>query len=152
QSMRDWLPKQWPEGLRSRLPDLSGLSRPNVRLPSMDVEAPRLATPRFGAPSADLGNLLSAALVGGAVVMAVLVIWRLLAARQETAAAARRALGPWPLDPAQVSTREELIRAFEYLSLLRLGEPARSWHHRAIARRLGGDEATRREAAVRLAA
>ena len=36
---------------------------------------------------------------------------------------------------ARVADREELIRAFEYLSLLRLGEPARHWHHRAIAAR-----------------
>jgi hypothetical protein len=47
-------------------------------------------------------------------------------------------LGPWPVDPAAVRTREELIRAFEYLSLLRLGPAARHWHHWAIALGLGG--------------
>jgi hypothetical protein len=51
-----------------------------------------------------------------------------------------------------VATRQELIQAFEYLSLLRCGEPARAWHHHAIADRLGGTEAERREAAERLAA
>jgi hypothetical protein len=51
-----------------------------------------------------------------------------------------------------VATREELIRAFEYLSLLRCGEPARAWHHRAIAACLGGTESERRAAAERLAA
>jgi hypothetical protein len=47
-------------------------------------------------------------------------------------------LGPWPVDPAGVRTREELIRAFEYLSVLRLGPAARHWHHLAIAFGLGG--------------
>jgi hypothetical protein len=43
-------------------------------------------------------------------------------------------LGPWPVRPEDVSTRTELIRAFDYLALLRLGPAARSWHHRAVAR------------------
>ena len=46
-------------------------------------------------------------------------------------------LGPWPVNPALVSTPAELIRAFEYLSLLRLGPDSRSWNHRAIAAHLG---------------
>jgi hypothetical protein len=46
-------------------------------------------------------------------------------------------LGPWPVDPKAVRTREELIRAFEYLSVLRLGPAARHWHHLAIAAGLG---------------
>jgi hypothetical protein len=46
-------------------------------------------------------------------------------------------LGPWPVDPAAVRTREELIQAFEYLSVLRLGPAARHWHHLAIAAGLG---------------
>src|SRR5581483_12253552 len=42
-------------------------------------------------------------------------------------------LGPWPVDPAAIKTREELIQAFEYLSLLNLGPAARNWNHLAIA-------------------
>jgi hypothetical protein len=45
-------------------------------------------------------------------------------------------LGPWPVNPAAIATREELIRAFEYLSLLNLGPAARNWNHLAIAERL----------------
>jgi hypothetical protein len=61
-------------------------------------------------------------------------------------------LGPWPVQPALVRTREELVRAFEYLSLLRLGRTARHWNHRHIAAELsqvkdipaeGPDAATR---------
>jgi hypothetical protein len=50
-----------------------------------------------------------------------------------------------------VATRQDLIRAFEYLSLLRLGPAARTWNHRAIAERLGAAEAERRRVAGRLA-
>jgi hypothetical protein len=46
-------------------------------------------------------------------------------------------LGPWPVNPALVRTRDELVCAFEYLSLLRLGPRARSCNHLAIADRLG---------------
>ena len=73
-------------------------------------------------------------------------------------------LGPWPVDPTAVRTREEWIRAFEYLSVLRLGPAARHWHHLAIAAGLGrfsrkavstrgwGDASTeRRRAAEQLA-
>jgi len=73
-------------------------------------------------------------------------------------------LGPWPIHPTAVQTREELIRAFEYLSVLLLGPAARHWHHLAIAaslgrssgatvsaRRWGDGSAERRQAAQQLA-
>jgi hypothetical protein len=93
-----------------------------------------------------------------AVVAAVLV-WKLLTARRTTGAGAAQPawqLGPWPINPAEVATRQDLIRAFEYLSLLLFGPVARAWNHRDIAFRLGeqpsdaGDE--RRRAADHLAA
>ncbi|HXG11493.1 MAG TPA: hypothetical protein VNK04_17190 [Gemmataceae bacterium] len=60
--------------------------------------------------------------------------------------------GRWPVDPAAVTTREELVRAFEYVTLLCLGPAARYWNHLTIADRLGdGDSAERRQAAVHLA-
>jgi hypothetical protein len=34
-----------------------------------------------------------------------------------------------------VATRAELVQAFDYLALLKLGPAARSWNHRAVARR-----------------
>ncbi|HEY1860460.1 MAG TPA: hypothetical protein VGG61_08905 [Gemmataceae bacterium] len=64
-------------------------------------------------------------------------------------------LGPWPVQPAMVCTREELIRAFEYLSVLRLGRTARNWNHRHIAAELSQTNdipAEGTEAATRLAA
>jgi hypothetical protein len=50
----------------------------------------------------------------------------------------RRQLGPWPVNPGKVASREELIRAFEYLSVLQIGPAARNWNHRHIAKNLGG--------------
>jgi hypothetical protein len=47
-----------------------------------------------------------------------------------------------------VASRADLVRTFEYLSLLRLGLPARAWNHREIAARLGGDESQRRAAGL----
>jgi hypothetical protein len=64
-------------------------------------------------------------------------------------------LGNWPVSPENVLTREDLIRAFEYLALLRLGPEAGTHHHRDLADRLaereGGDPARSRQAADLLA-
>jgi hypothetical protein len=63
-------------------------------------------------------------------------------------------LGPWPVRPDAVSTREDLVRAFEYLALLCLGQEARTCNHRDLAALLAEQdrhEPRRREAAVHLA-
>ncbi len=53
------------------------------------------------------------------------------------ALAAVRQRGPWPVDPAGVATRTQLIQAFDYLALLLLGDEVRTWNHLAVARKLG---------------
>jgi hypothetical protein len=76
------------------------------------------------------------------IVLAV-VVWKYLRARSaEQARRRHRAwkLGPWPVSPAAVASREELILAFEYLSLLKLGPAARSRNHLALADALGNQE------------
>jgi hypothetical protein len=55
---------------------------------------------------------------------------------RDEAEQARLELGPWPVNPAAVSSREELVKAFEYLSLLSLGSTARNWNHEIIAEHL----------------
>jgi hypothetical protein len=64
-------------------------------------------------------------------------------------------LGPWPVQPGAVSTRQDLVRAFEHLALLCLGWDASTCHHRELADRLAGqddaDNARRRQAADLLA-
>jgi hypothetical protein len=59
-------------------------------------------------------------------------------------------VGPWPVDPARISSRADLIAAFEHLALLCLGLQVRSWNHRAIGDSLGTDP-ERRRAALELA-
>jgi hypothetical protein len=76
------------------------------------------------------------------IVLAV-VVWKYLRARSaEQASRQNRAwkLGPWPVSPAAVASREELILAFEYLSFLKLGPAAHSRNHLALADALGNQE------------
>jgi hypothetical protein len=134
---------------------------PNVGLP----EAGPLQLPSSGGvpevPSApfvpDLsvlsnaaGGLTSASAAGGGLallqmllivavfaVLAVLV-WRFLGRTGRRAPQiAVAGLGPWPVDPARISTRQQLVQAFEYLALLLLGNQARTANHRKIAGSLG---------------
>lgn len=150
--VRKWLPKEMPAALRNlRMPDLSRFA-PNVRLPHLEMNPPELpSTPHLVAAEMDARAVGNGLLAGVGVMVLAAVVWRLLGGRLAPSAGRQRVLGPWPLDPARVASRVELIQAFEYLSLLRCGEPARSWHHRAIAECLSGSEAGRREAAARLA-
>jgi hypothetical protein len=60
-------------------------------------------------------------------------------------------LGPWPVDPRRIATREDLVRAFEYLSVLTCGREARTWTHGTIARALADLAATHTETARLLA-
>jgi hypothetical protein len=63
-------------------------------------------------------------------------------------------LGSWPVAPSAVATRQDVIRAFEYLALLLLGPSAGACHHRALAERLAEQDSgnpARRQAAEILA-
>lgn len=62
--------------------------------------------------------------------------WPMIKNRESSAAVAVRALGRWPVDPRTIASREELVRAFEYLSILLCGDAARVWNHLTIARAL----------------
>jgi hypothetical protein len=152
QTVRDWLPKEMPAALKSlHLPDLSRFSA-NVHVPHFDANAPSLpSAPRFNGFEPEARPVFNAMLAGIGVVIVCVMLWRLFGGRLSPTVGGNRVLGPWPLDPSRVATRAELIQAFEYLSLLHCGEPARAWHHRAIADCLGGNEADRRDAAARLA-
>jgi hypothetical protein len=150
--LQEWLPKQIPEAMRKlQLPDITRMipakrSRwPVIELPS----AP--PAPRLGRAPGGIRPAMNTILVIAGVVVLAVVFWRLRGGRLAAAGEGRRPLGPWPVDPASIASRADLIRAFEYLSLLRCGEPARTWHHRAIADCLGGAAEDRRAAAARLA-
>jgi hypothetical protein len=147
------------------LPDLSRLKLPTPSLPSLPRPELNLSLPRMnlGSPSLD-GGLPS---MGGASGLAVsqALLWALLAVlvggllwhlRARVALARHGApagwqLGPWPVNPAQIATRADLVLAFEYLALLRLGREARAWNHCEIAGQLGGLNSEQGRAAGELA-
>lgn len=82
-------------------------------------------------------------------------LWKLLTTARRMGSASADIgwrLGPWPVNPAGVATRQDLVRAFEYLSLLLLGPAARAWNHVEIAARLGAADRERRRMADHLAA
>jgi hypothetical protein len=136
------LDRLWPKNGLSWPRALTPSSLPNVNLRlGPPGERPSLGTLR-SVGSAQGGSASGWRTLLGVAGLAVLafVFWKLLGrptgTDERTDAAAWR-LGPWPVQPAAVRTREELIRAFEYLSLLCLGPEARHWNHRVIAEQLG---------------
>jgi hypothetical protein len=139
-------------------------------LPRMGNLVPRgvlpSALPRFGVPRLGGGSLPSAMTLGSVAqlllfavvgVVIVVLLWRSASWVQAYREASRAEwrLGPWPVAIAAIQTREQLVRAFEYLSLLLLGREARTRHHRALAAQLGQlpdlDPEARAEAARQLA-
>jgi hypothetical protein len=154
------------EGVRGYLPSMKGffdtLGTPfrNWKMPSVggDWSAPSLPSlPAMEASPAEAAEQGGTALLWvGLLALAVMVIWKVLSrSRARAALAAAQAMGPWPVPPAAVRTREELVRAFEYLALLVLGPAARTRNHLDVAEGLGAvpalDADRRREAAGHLA-
>jgi hypothetical protein len=152
------------------LPELGAMTLPGVSMPSLpSLPRPDIGWRRAGnwsppmpsrpmGPSSSLpasaatGSMAFAQVLLGAAVLGLLavVLWRLLA-RGHWQFGTRRApspeaLGPWPVDPAHIQSRQEVVLAFEYLSLLQLGPEARSLNHRDIAFGLGEADERRRAA------
>jgi hypothetical protein len=137
ESVRDWLPREWPEQFKL---NFSGINASNVRLPNLDLGGPRGASsamPVLGSIAEWLPVLYVA--IAALVVFAIV---RVLRARRILSGAAAAA-GPWPLAPGSVGSREQLIRAFDYLAVLRCGRKAETWHHRAVASHLPRNDAER---------
>lgn len=144
-AVKGWLPEQWPEGLKL---NLEGLGAGDVRMPDLrlgDFRSSTSASSIVGA-AADFLPILYIALAG----LMVYTAFRLLRARRTIRGPEAETIGPWPVAPSEIGSREQLIRAFDHLALVRCGVQARSWHHRAVARRLPRGEGER-PAAVALA-
>jgi hypothetical protein len=98
-------------------------------------------------------GLVALVAMGGLLLLVWKMAGRMKAEGRDTAEEWR--LGPWPVAPSAVSSREELIRAFEHLVLLCLGPSSAACHHHELAERLAQREtdqpARRRQAAERLA-
>jgi hypothetical protein len=134
-----WFSQSWAQLRRFELPSW----------PSLGLSGTRFSA-SFSGPGSVGGHGSTQALkwflAFGIGVLVAVVVWKLLTRYvvwgSATAVDSWR-LGPWPVAPATVASRLDLIRAFEYLSLLLLGRQARSWNHREIATRLGSAEAER---------
>jgi hypothetical protein len=133
-----------------RWPDLSGLpvpALPAMRWPDLGrIVPPRVPNGDAGEPPGrDSGGTLF--LGAAAIGLVAVLIWsmnrRAELAAQATPGAGGRAhwqVGPWPVAPDSLASREDIIRAFEYLCVLKLGPEARAWNHRQAAKRLGTDD------------
>jgi hypothetical protein len=132
---------------KPKLPHIDPPSLPSLSRPSLPaVSAPSMPT------TASLGTLATWLLC---LAMVALLAWqasRWIHLPGRAARTAAQDIGPWPVRPSEVSTRAELVQAFDYLALLRCGVTARSWHHRAVARALADRTAALADDAAQLAA
>jgi hypothetical protein len=132
------LDRLWPEKGISWPRSLSAESLPNLHLPELGPRLggrPSASAQKLGIP--ELSNFSGWSIVWILAFLAAVgvVLWKVVGRSQINSLGERPdawKLGPWPVDPTTIQTREELIRAFEYLSVLRLGPEARCWHHWAI--------------------
>ncbi len=112
-------------------------------MPSLPhVAMPSITGPSFrGLPSApalpDLGS--SHALVWMLLLVLLIVLlwkWNSWFPPQKNEPGSAWQLGPWPVAPDRVTTRGDLVQAFEYLALLLLGPTARTRHHHELAQQI----------------
>ena len=88
-----------------------------------------------------------------ALILTAVLWWKWAVIFSPGAGAARSANGPgpWPIDPRAINTREDVVKAFEYLSVLICGPGAKTWTHSTIADELTELAATHGGAALKLA-
>jgi hypothetical protein len=124
----------------------------NLKLSSGSSEK---SSSRTGLSGLSAGGLGSVVLVVLLLAGAGVVLWLVLAGRRWVRGEAGRAwrLGPWPVTPAAVRTRGDVVKAFEYLAMLLLGRRAVPANHREIEGQLALNDLTgqRRLAAAELA-
>jgi hypothetical protein len=163
----EWM--SWGTELPERLANWGSRFSPNIpwlridwTLPDVPLPSPGGGRTRGGSMPAvsehsqdDLGPV---GLVLGLTLLGSIGMWFVLGGWIHKLALRRRELrrlGPWPVRPEAVHSREELVRAFEYLSLLKLGPAARTRNHRDLAVHLGDNNGSgtphRRHAAEQLA-
>jgi hypothetical protein len=77
--------------------------------------------------------------------------WQTIFSARPAAALFGDGPGLWPIDPREINTREDVVKAFEYLSVLICGASAKIWTHNTIADALTELATTHGETAVQLA-
>jgi hypothetical protein len=154
------LPERWPQMSDSALARLRDL--PTPKLPQWAPSPPRFSPPNFSAPKLSAPRLpdLSAASIGTiltwllCLILFALLGWqatRWLGKQSAKALGARPLPGAWPVPPDLVTTRAELIQAFDYLAILKLGMQAKPWNHRAVAKGISAQIEAQSQPAEQLA-
>ncbi|HEV8059647.1 MAG TPA: hypothetical protein VGP68_07230 [Gemmataceae bacterium] len=150
----DWgksarLERFWPSG-HFEMPDVPEFIMPSTS----DRGAVDLNLPSVGSPDASAGGIVTLLAWLVAIVAGAICLRKLWFNVQESKRETRRKqalMNAWPVDPLGVNSREELIRAYEFLALSRLGMTVKSWNHLAIAASLGNSpDPLRRNAALSL--
>lgn len=130
----------------------ANLPRWNWTMPSVTRPAlPSVSSPSM--PTASAFGMVATWLLGIGVIAAL--VWqasRWLKYSGHRARVSTAELGPWPVDPQQITTRAELVLAFDYLAVLMFGMQARTLNHRAVARSFAAHSAPHAEIAGQLAA
>jgi hypothetical protein len=113
-----------------------------------------------GSPSSGLnlgipgleGSWLPVVLLAG-VLLAALIYWRFWYLKDPKVETVfdLGGLGAWPIDPRRIATRQDVVIAFEYLSVLICGPSAKMWTHNTIAGALADLAETHAETAAMLA-
>jgi hypothetical protein len=124
----------------------SGSSSLNPRVPSSSLSGNGL-----GGFSGAGGARLMWVVLGVAIVGGLIVMWWLSRNSKAQRDKLQRDLGEWPVDPRNIVTREELVKAFEYLSVWICGPKAKMWTHSTIGEALTQLAATHGQTAMKLA-
>ncbi|MBI1830139.1 MAG: DUF4129 domain-containing protein [Planctomycetes bacterium] len=117
---------------------LGELPRPDLGRALPAIGLPRLTAPQLPDVSGPMLPTFSAGVVWLLLfILFLLGAWLILRwSRQNPRSDGHdeTPLGPWPVRPENVSTRRELVQAFDYLAVLTLGRGVQSWNHHAVAR------------------
>ncbi|QJW93474.1 hypothetical protein [Frigoriglobus tundricola] len=141
----------WSRGRDLDLDIGSGRS-PNRDTPTLDAPRGRGGSFSGGLEFGSVRVPWLLVLVLVALIVAALVWWKWDALVPPTrAAVVANGPGEWPIDPRQINTREDVVKAFEFLSVLICGPEAKTWTHSTIADELTALAATRGETALKLA-
>lgn len=97
------------------------------------------------------GSWMTVLLLGFVFLGALLLWWYLKETKTPGDGVQRNGLGPWPIDPRAINSREDVVKAFEYLSVLICGPSAKMWTHGTIAEALTDLTIAQGEVAMKLA-
>jgi hypothetical protein len=136
-----------------KMPDLNptGSNKPSIpKLPADSGGAPiRSATGNMeGGDSKGIATLLLLTVVG----LLGFILWRRFrGANVKHLATTNSTPSSLSIDPLTIATRQDVVRAFESLSLSKCGQEAVNWHHRQIATAIGSKEPGHQQAVDQLA-